>query len=39
MQVHISTYKVRFGSNTDEGRGDGDWFPEDIQEAITNKNF
>ena len=35
MQVYISTYKVRFGgSNTYEGRGDSDWFLEDIQEAI-----
>ena len=26
MQVYISTYKVRFGSNIDKGRGDSDWF-------------
>ena len=38
MQVDISTYKVRFGgANTDEGRGDSDWFPEDIQEAIIDE--
>ena len=35
MQVYISTYKVRFGgSNIYEGRGDSDWFLEDIQEVI-----
>ena len=34
---YISTYKVRFGSNIDEGCGDSDWFPEVFKEAITDE--